>query len=139
MSANSRRVKQPSPEAAGPFARTARQAPDTVDPLHLPKALASAHTGAGTPASQSARVPASKFQPGHAATIVAGQQVVPETSLDRPVELTTEAHLLQCDLREILTSALLAADLLCRHSDPMVVKRAETVVSGIMQVIERVG
>jgi hypothetical protein len=47
--------------------------------------------------------------------------------------------LLQCDVRDILTSALLAADLLRRHPSPLVVKRAETVVDGIMRVVERVG
>jgi hypothetical protein len=51
----------------------------------------------------------------------------------------TETLQLQCDLRDILTSALLSADLLRKHADPAVVKRAETVVSAIARVVERVG
>jgi len=46
--------------------------------------------------------------------------------------------LLQHDVRGLLTPALLAADLLCRHADPAVVKSAETVVSAIMRIVERV-
>ena len=50
-----------------------------------------------------------------------------------------EAPSLQHDVRELLTPALLAADLLRRHADPAVVRRAETVVSAIMRIVERVG
>jgi len=44
----------------------------------------------------------------------------------------------QYDLRNMLTPALLGADLLCNHADPTVVKWAETVVSAIARVVERV-
>ncbi len=47
--------------------------------------------------------------------------------------------MLQHDLRELLTPALLAADQLRRHADPAVVRRAETVVGAIMRIVHRVG
>lgn len=46
---------------------------------------------------------------------------------------------MQNDLREILTPALLAADLLLGHADPLVVKRSEIVVSAVLRAVERLG
>jgi len=59
-------------------------------------------------------------------------------TFDRPPTSAGEAPLLQHDVRGLLTPALLAADLLRRHADLAVVKRAETVVSAIMRIVERV-
>ena len=63
-------------------------------------------------------------------------RITPSSGCAEPEGATSA---LQCDLREFLTSALLAADLLRKHADPMVVKRAETVVEAILRVVERLG
>ena len=63
-------------------------------------------------------------------------RVTPSPGCADPADATTS---LQCDLREILTPALLAADLLRKHSDSVVVKRAETVIEAILRVVERLG
>ncbi len=57
----------------------------------------------------------------------------------RLAELVIEALSLRNDLRDILTPALLAADLLLRHADPAVVKRAETMVKAVTRAVERMG
>ena len=46
---------------------------------------------------------------------------------------------LQRDVRSILTTALLAADMLLTNADPAVAKRAEIVVDAITRVVSRVG
>lgn len=67
----------------------------------------------------------------------------PDLDLVSGLHPSTEAGVksssLQNDLREILTPALLAADLLLRHVDSTVVKRSEIVVSAILRAVERMG
>lgn len=50
-----------------------------------------------------------------------------------------DALSLQCDVRNSLTAALLAADMLRANADPAVAKQAEIVVAAIMQVVDRMG
>lgn len=59
--------------------------------------------------------------------------------LHHPADAVLESACLQNDLREILTPALLAADLLLGHADPLVVKRSEIVVSAVLRIVERLG
>ncbi len=57
----------------------------------------------------------------------------------RLAELVTDALSLRNDLRDILTPALLAADMLLKHADPTVVKRAETMVKAVTRAVKRTG
>jgi len=56
---------------------------------------------------------------------------------DQPAELAVEISSLHNDVRNMLTPALLAADMLLAHADPMVAKRAEIMVRAVAQVVER--
>jgi len=58
---------------------------------------------------------------------------------ERLAELTAEAALLQHDLRNMLTPALLSADMLLRNADPVVARQAEIVIKAITRVVDRVG
>jgi len=59
-------------------------------------------------------------------------------SLDRSAGLMAETSLLQHDLRNILTPALLSADRLRAHDDPVVAQQAEIVIKAIIRVVDRV-
>ncbi len=60
-------------------------------------------------------------------------------SLDQSAGLMVEAALLQHDLRNILTPALLSADMLLKNPDPVVARQAEIVIEAIIRVVDRVG
>lgn len=60
-------------------------------------------------------------------------------SSDRSAGLIEEAALLQYGVRNILTPALLSADMLLKHAEPVVVRQAEIVIKAITRVIDRVG
>ena len=60
-------------------------------------------------------------------------------SSDWSAGLVGEAELLQHEVRNMLTPALLSADMLLIHADPMVAQRAEIVIKAITRVINRVG
>jgi len=59
--------------------------------------------------------------------------------LERLAGLTAGASLLQCDVRSMLTPALLSADMLLRTADPVVARQAEIVIEAITRVVDRVG
>ena len=58
---------------------------------------------------------------------------------ERLAELTVETSLLQHDLRNMLTPALLSADMLLTNADPVVARQAEIVVKAITRIVDRVG
>ena len=60
-------------------------------------------------------------------------------SLDRFMESMLEASLLQHAVRNMLTPALLSADMLLKHADPVVARQAEIVIKAIIRVVDRVG
>jgi len=60
-------------------------------------------------------------------------------SLARSAGLMAEAVLLQHDLRGMLTPALLSADMLLTHADPVVARQAEIVIKAINRIVDRVG
>ena len=59
-------------------------------------------------------------------------------SRDRSTGLMLEASALQNAVRNMLTPALLSADMLLAHADPKVVRRAEIVINAITRVVDRV-
>jgi len=59
--------------------------------------------------------------------------------LDQSAGLIVETALLQHDLRNILTPALLSADMLLKNADPVVRRQAEIVIEAITRVVNRVG
>ncbi len=59
--------------------------------------------------------------------------------LDRSAGLMLEASLLQHEVRNMLTPALLSADRLRTHADPVVARQAEIVIKAITRVVARVG
>lgn len=60
-------------------------------------------------------------------------------SLDQSASLMLEVTLLQHGVRNILTPALLSADMLLTHADPVIARQAEIVINAITRVIDRVG
>ena len=50
-----------------------------------------------------------------------------------------QSAVLQHDLRNILTPALLSADMLLKNADPVVARQAEIVIDAITRVVNRVG
>lgn len=58
---------------------------------------------------------------------------------ERLAELAVETSLLQRDLRNMLTPALLSADMLLTNADPVVVRQAEIVMKAITRIVDRVG
>jgi len=60
-------------------------------------------------------------------------------SLNRSARLMVKAELLQHDVRNLLTPALLSADILLRNADPVVARQAEIVIKAITRVVDRVG
>ena len=57
----------------------------------------------------------------------------------RLAELTVETALLQYDLRNMLTPALVSADMLLTNADPVVARQAEIVIKAITRVVDRMG
>jgi len=49
-----------------------------------------------------------------------------------------EAELLQYKVRNMLTPALLSADMLLTHADPVVARHAEIVIKAITRVVDQV-
>jgi len=60
-------------------------------------------------------------------------------SLDQSAGLMGEAELLRHEVRNMLTPALLSADMLLRNADPVVARQAEIVIKAITRVVDRVG
>lgn len=60
-------------------------------------------------------------------------------SLDRPAGLMAEATVSQQEVRNMLTPALLSADMLLTHADPIVVRHAEILIKAIIRVVDRAG
>lgn len=60
-------------------------------------------------------------------------------SSDRSAGLMEETSLLQHEVRNMLTPALLSADMLLKHPDPVVARQAEIVIKAITRVVDRVG
>ena len=60
-------------------------------------------------------------------------------SSDRSAGLMREVELLQHEVRNMLTPALLSADMLLRNADPVVARQAEIVINAITRVVNRVG
>jgi len=60
-------------------------------------------------------------------------------SSDRSAGLMGEAELLQHEVRNMLTPALLSADMLLRNADPVVARQAEIVIKAITRVVDRLG
>lgn len=58
---------------------------------------------------------------------------------ERLAELTVETARLQHDLRNMLTPALLSADMLLENADPVVARQAEIVVKAITRIVDRMG
>ena len=59
-------------------------------------------------------------------------------SVDRSAAVMVRAALLQHDLRNILTPALLSADMLLKNADPVIARQAEIVIDAITRVVNRV-
>ena len=59
-------------------------------------------------------------------------------SPDQTAGRMLDAELLQHDLRNMLTPALLSADRLLTHADPAVARQAVIVIKAITRVIDRV-
>ncbi len=59
--------------------------------------------------------------------------------LDQRAEQAMDALDLQRDVRGILTTALLSADMLLTNADPAVARQAEIVIKAITRVVDRVG
>ncbi len=60
-------------------------------------------------------------------------------SPDRSAGSMAKAALLQHDVRNMLTPALLSADMLLRNADPVVVRHVEIVIRAIARIVDRVG
>ena len=58
---------------------------------------------------------------------------------ERLAESTVETALSQHDLRNMLTPALLSADILLRNANPVVTRQAEIVIKAINRIVDRVG
>lgn len=50
-----------------------------------------------------------------------------------------EAALLRHEVRNMLTPALLSANMLLRNADPAVVRQAEVVIKAVTRVVNRIG
>jgi len=59
-------------------------------------------------------------------------------SSDQSAGLMGEAELLQYKVRNMLTPALLSADMLLTHADPVVARHAEIVIKAITRVVDQV-
>lgn len=60
-------------------------------------------------------------------------------SSDRSAGLLGDAEQLQFEVRNMLTPALLSANMLLTHADPMVAWQAEIVIKTIIRVVDRMG
>lgn len=58
---------------------------------------------------------------------------------ERLAEAAMETSLLQHDLRNMVTPALLSADILLTNADPVVAQQAEIVIKALTRIIDRVG